>query len=57
MIQPYIKGLSLNCSYDNTCRYILDVAQKVKSYTLVSESKTLNKYVYGYYRALLLTEK
>jgi hypothetical protein len=45
MMQPYIKELSLNCNYDDICRHILEVAQKIKNYTLVSESKTLNRYI------------
>lgn len=43
--QPYFKELLLNCSYDEVCKHILIIANEVKAYTLVSESKTLNRYV------------
>lgn len=42
---PYFKELSLNCSYENVYNHILEVSLKVPNYTLISESKTINRIV------------
>lgn len=42
---PYSKDLSISRSYEDVYKHILDVADKVENYTLVSESKTVNRVV------------
>lgn len=42
---PYSKELSLNCCYDDAYSHILDVADKIKNYTLISESKVANRII------------
>jgi hypothetical protein len=43
--QPYVKELSLNYSCDEIWSHIIEITDKIEVYTLVSESKTLNRCV------------
>ena len=42
---PYSKEVSLNYNYGDVYDHILDVANKIESFSLVTESRTLNKIV------------